>query len=111
MFQVDWLSFGFGVVAALVVFSLILPDSWAEWLGTRKNLPVVLLPLGIIALVLGAGNLIVAFGWAVIQALKMTSVSSWVWYITLAGVVIVVFFVTIRWHNYGRNTSATQNPQ
>ena len=102
-YQIDWISFGSGIVATLVVFSLILPDSWAIWLGTRKNLPVVLLPLGIIAFIFGAGNLIITLGWAINQALQKTSVNQWVWWTVLIGVLIIVlFFVTKRWHKFGK---------
>ena len=109
----NWFYFGFGVVAAIVVMSLVLPDRWSTWLATRRNLPVVLLPLGVIALIIGLGNLFVVFGWAVVQALKETSVSSWVWWLTLAGVVmIVLFFITRRWHGFSFHCrQQNQNPQ
>lgn len=94
-----WIGAIFGAIAAVVVLSLVLPDGWAAWLVTRRNLPVVLLPLGIIALLLGGGNLVTAFGWAVYQALGMAKVAPWVWWITLIGVVLVVlYFATRRWH-------------
>lgn len=97
-----WIGAIFGAVVAVVVLSLVLPDNWAAWLVTRHNLPVVLLPLGIIALLLGGGNLVTAFGWAVWQALGMAKVAPWVWWMTLTGLVIVVlFYLTRRWHKFG----------
>ena len=99
--EFSWLSFLFGVIATLVVVSLVLPDKWATWLGTRRNLPIVLLPLGIIALILAAGNLIFAFAWAVLQALGATSVEPWVWWTLLAGAfIIILFFITRCRHGF-----------
>ena len=97
-----WIGAGFGAAAAVVVLSLVLPDQWAAWLVTRRNLPVVLLPLGIIALLLGGGNLVTAFGWAVYQALGMAKVAPWVWWMTLIGAILVIlYFATRRWHKFG----------
>lgn len=95
-----WFGVIFGAIVAVVVLSLVLPDQWATWLVTRHNLPIILFPLGIIALLLGGGNLVVVFGWAVYQALGMAQVAPWVWWLTLIGAVLVVlYFATRRWHN------------
>lgn len=111
-FSFDWLSFGLGIVSALVVFSLLLPDRWSTWLATRRNFPVVLFPLGVFALVLGVGNLIVALGGAFIKALQKTSIEPWVWYLSLAGVLIVLLFLgTKRWHKFSPRRRRVQSSQ
>lgn len=96
-----WIGAIFGAIAMVLILSLVLPDRWAAALVTRRNIPVVLLPIGLLALILGGGNLITAFGWAVWQALGMAQIASWVWWLTLAGAVLVVlFFATRRWHDF-----------
>ena len=96
-----WIGAGFGAIAAVVILSLVLPDEWATWLVTRHNLPIILFPLGLFALVLGGGNLDVVIGWAVYQPLGMAKVAPWVWWMTLIGLgIVVLFYLTRRWHNF-----------
>lgn len=44
--------------------NLVLRDAWAIWLATRKNLPTILLPVGLLA---GAA-VVLAIVWAIILA-------------------------------------------
>lgn len=90
-----WIGIGIGFFMALVVVALVVPDKWAIWLATRKNLPTWLMPFGVLGLLLGLGNLLYALGAAVVEALANTKVAPWVWYVTLAGLIVVVMFFVV----------------
>lgn len=93
----EWMFFGMGIVSVVCVLCWLFPDAWAIWLVRRRNGPVWLLPFGVLALLLGAGNLAVTLGWAISQALLQVQIQPWVWVLLLAGVIIVgLFFITRR---------------
>lgn len=94
-----WVGVGVGALGALVVLALIVPDPWAVWLATRKNLPTWLMPFGLVALLVGLGNLTYAVGAAVLAALANTRVAPWVWLATLVGAVVLIVFFLLRRHN------------
>ena len=85
------------VVGLIVIMAIIVPDelakSAATWVVTRKNVPTMLMPFGIIALVVGLGGLAVAL----YAAFSNLRVVPGIWLLIVAGVLVIgLYFATHR---------------
>lgn len=108
----NWMWFLGGAVAWAVVQSLILPDTWAEWLARRQNLPVVLRLLAGLGLVVSLGwNIIVlAVGGAFLQALSRVRIEPWVWAVLGVSILILVLTVAVQLAVRRRQPQGQQQP-
>lgn len=91
-----WVGFGAGIVTCAIVLAVIVPDPWSRWFVSIRNVPTWMLPFGIVLLVVALGNLLIAGGWAFLQALGLVSIAPWVWIALAVGVVVVAIFTIVR---------------
>lgn len=96
MSQEFWLGFGAGLVTCAIVLAVIVPDRWSRWFVSIRNVPTWMLPFGIVLVVVALGNLVVAVGWAILQALGLVSIAPWIWIALAVGVVVIAIFVIVR---------------
>lgn len=96
MSQEFWLGVATGTVVTIFVLSLVVPNRWATWLVTRSNLPTVLMPFGVLLLSLAVINLVYGLGWAILRALGLVQIATWVWLALAAGVLILAIYIGVR---------------
>ncbi len=92
------------VALTIVVISVIVPDNWSTWLGTRKNLPIVLQWIGITFLViLGVQFVLTLVPNLIILLATIFYANS---ANTLFGVLIVCVFLIFAFRKIGQMRSA-----
>lgn len=94
------IGIGIGIILAVVIIAIIIPDNWGIWLAKRRNTPKWLLPL--------CGIGIIAFAYFFVPAIKIMilQVQPWVW--AILGISFVGAILGLIFHTYYKNHPETQ---
>ncbi len=81
-----------GMLTCWLLNALVLPDNRSSWLHARRNVPTVLLPLGVVALVIAAAAIILGLA----QAMVYIRINPAVWLLLAAGLIILILWFATR---------------
>lgn len=83
-----WVIALVSILLTLIVMAAVLPDDWSHWISSRRNVPLELLPFGVVALLVG----VVVLAWAFIQAMAFITVDPVVWLLLVAGILVILIW-------------------